>query len=766
MKENDIHIYRERWRGELKKIQNGFPSPWNEAIANKSFEETLQEVLSRVYKMKHHRHFSGGSVLKPYLGIPDLPDYSQCKDQTMSNAITPHNELAIDLTDLLEGLPHWNHPLTMCNVNPPCSTPSIIAACLCNLFNPDIIEGEYSWNIAKAEIETGAMLAELVGWEPQTAGGVYTFGGTGAYLYALKLALATVFGKEVRKTGVREDGQLLVSETGHYAKETTADWSGLGTNNCCQIKVDAQHRMDISHLNEEMKRCNKEGKPVVMIVATVGTTDAFAIDPLQKIRKLIDGYENAKGYPKPLLYADSVIGWPWMSFKSYDFSTNPLEFSAQVLKIIKSNFRQIKDLHLVDAMGIDFHKTGWAPFNSSFFLVRNYQQFVNLLGRDLPPYLQHSTDYNPFYFTLETSRAASGALAGWASLKFFGYTGYRVMMGRIIEITQFFRQLLAKEPCMICVNPDNYGFSTLFRVYPKEVDAETQYAKEMNDPKYTEELKANNALQKMIANKLFDMLRDQEEQVLGWENPPYTSYTEAAQVTTYTTKKGNAPLLISALKTFPMSPFSNEISILLVRNYALKARDLIINELKSNPPGSSPEEAHVSKIKKWWGEEEKQILYRYLISLENKQKSKDISAAPVKKVKKVKASALHPAFFHKYSKSEQSIILDMPLFSPMSHSSFAELLEKSSAEILPSNTVIFSQDELADDFYVILEGRVLIVKQDPLKKEEHPEAILMKGDFFGEMAVFEHGRRGAGARTIEQCKLFKIKGSDFINLIS
>jgi glutamate/tyrosine decarboxylase-like PLP-dependent enzyme len=249
-----------------------------------------------------------------YLGDPTLPDYSSCKKVKLNEKMTPLPEVIADLVNFFNGMPNWNHPQTMCNVVPPSNTASIIGSTLTQVFSPNILEGEYSWNIAKTEIESGAMLAGLIGWGPQKAGGIYTFGGTGCYFYGLKLALTSVLGRESRFTGIREDGQILVSRSGHYIKQNCSDWSGLGMNNVREIAVDEHNRMDIPSLKQVMDECKKEGKPVVMVVCTMGTTDAFAIDPISEVRKLIDSYENAKGYPKPFLYADAVIGWSWLAF--------------------------------------------------------------------------------------------------------------------------------------------------------------------------------------------------------------------------------------------------------------------------------------------------------------------------------------------------------------------------------------------------------------------------------------------------------------------
>jgi len=376
-----------RWRNLLKSIQSSFPSPWKEEGNDQVFENTFLSAVSQLNKMKHPRMYQEQKAWQGYLGDPALPDYSQCRNVQFEEHIKPLPDVIKELVGFFNGMPNWNHPQTMCNVVPPPNTASIIGSTLCQVFSPNILEGEYSWNIAKTEIESGAMLSQLIGWNPQTSGGIYTFGGTGCYFYGIKLALTSVLGKESRYTGIREDGQILVSCAGHFVKQTCSDWIGLGMNNIREIPVDEHNRMDISSLKQVMMECKNEGKPIVMIVCTMGTTDAFAIDPISEVRELIDQYENAKGYPKPFLYADAVIGWSWLAFRTYDFKKNPLQFSKKALKVLEYNYQQMQPLHHADAIGIDFHKTGRAPYNCSFFLVKNYKKFTELLCRPLPGYL-------------------------------------------------------------------------------------------------------------------------------------------------------------------------------------------------------------------------------------------------------------------------------------------------------------------------------------------------------------------------------------------
>ena len=70
------------------------------------------------------------------------------------------------------------------------------------------------------------------------------------------------------------------------------------------------------------------------------------------------------------------------------------------------------------------------------------------------------------------------------------------------------------------------------------------------------------------------MLHDPDQRVPGWENPPLTSYTAGFRPTTYAPDEKDDQAQIFALKAFPMSPNSEEHSMLLVKNYVLKARDI------------------------------------------------------------------------------------------------------------------------------------------------------------------------------------------------
>jgi L-2,4-diaminobutyrate decarboxylase len=593
------------WRERLAVLRAAFPSPWRDAAEDRAFEHTFLDAVALIDQMKHPRMYAGQKAWQGYLGDPALPDYAGCRDVEMADASRPLASVIADLVGLFNGMPNWNHPQTMSNVIPPANTAAIVGATLCQIFSPNLVEGEYSWNVARAEIESAAMLAQLIGWDPHSSGGVFTYGGAGCHFYGAKLALTSVLGRDTRYTGIREDGQILVSRSAHAARQNSSDWTGLGMNNVREIEVDENNEMSVPHLREVMQQCRREGKPVVMVVCTMGTTDAFAVDPIAEVRAAIDGYENAKGYPKPFLYADAVIGWSWLAFGGYDFAANALGFSAEALRAIESNYRQIEPIHHADAIGVDFHKTGWTPYSSSLFMVRDYGRFTSLMDRPTPPYLQDRTDYNPYQFTLEVSRSGASAMSAWATLRLFGREGFRVMLGRIIEVKLYFRDLLDRSNGLVCVNPDNHGFVTLFRVYPRHVDAKAQYERELNDPAAREELLHYNTLQQRVANKLFAMLRDPAQREAGWENPPYVGFTSGFRPPNYAPDEHDGRYRMYALKAFPMSPNANELSMMVVRNYVAKARDLAVEELLAEDDewvvDQAPPEPGQRTPGTWWG---------------------------------------------------------------------------------------------------------------------------------------------------------------------
>jgi len=485
-------------------------------------------------------------------------------------------EVTKQVIKLFEGLPNWGHPLTMCNVSPQGNTAAIVAAILTEIFAPNILEGEYAWNIHQAELESGGILANLAGWEAKKSGCVYTYGGSGCWTYHLKYALTRVL-PDSRNKGVRTDAKVICSQQAHYTMLNSTDWTGLGMDNIIRIKTDIEsNAMDMNHLEEVLKDCQAKKIPVASIVCTMATTDANAFDPVEDVRHLLDKYPNPEGYGKALLYCDSVIGWAWIAFKNYDFITNPLGFSEAVLPYLEKNYNAIKGIFYADAFGVDFHKTGFSPYISSTFVYKNAEEFESLLSRGASAYLQPRSPYNPLNYTLEVSRAATGSIAGWATLKFFGHEGFQSVLGGILENKVYLQNQITKNHEIVCVNPSDFGLVTLLRIYPKDYNARVQFNCELQDHEFREDLIKHNKLTQAIGNTLFEWFRSGKK--INDKCTPYLSYSMGFRAAEYNRDMKDSDAVIYAIKMFPMNVYITPEIMNHVLDCIVAARDEVMNK--------------------------------------------------------------------------------------------------------------------------------------------------------------------------------------------
>jgi CRP-like cAMP-binding protein len=76
-------------------------------------------------------------------------------------------------------------------------------------------------------------------------------------------------------------------------------------------------------------------------------------------------------------------------------------------------------------------------------------------------------------------------------------------------------------------------------------------------------------------------------------------------------------------------------------------------------------------------------------------------------------------------------------------------------KIYKDGEVIIHQGSTGDSMYVIQGGRVEVVQHSDSGEEQHL-AFLERGDFFGEMAVFEKETRSATVRASGEARVLRI----------
>ncbi len=539
----------------LQGLRQAFPQPISDRVHDAYFVFSFLRALDQVDALKS---------VTPLLGTQRDLDYEAARSRLMLNDPQSLEGVVADLVKHLEGMFIWGHPKSQINVVPAPTIPSIIGGLLPSIYNPNLVSDESSRQVAVAEVEVSAMSASLVGYDPTQAAGIFTFGGTATLLYGLKIGLEKACPDTMRK-GISEPAVIFCSEQAHYACRTAAAWLGLGEERLIEIPSTPENEIRTCLLETEMRRVLKEGTKIAGIVATMGTTDAFGLDDLETIRRLRDDlvHEFSLDYV-PHIHADAVIGWAWSVFNDYDFENNPLGFRHRTVRALAGVQRRIEHLNLADSLGIDFHKTGFTPYVSSLFLISDARE-LQRIAKDpaATPYLFHAGQYHPGKYTLETTRSGAGPLAALANLMLFGKDGLRALLGHLVSMAELLREQLEGHASTAVLNRGNFGPVTLFRVYPDGVDTFSEPQKEFQDPCKKDQLHRHNAYNRRIYELMHDDALRGEGVVI--------SLTDCYRETTY-----GEPIV--ALKSYIMTPFSEEQYVSSVLESIWKARDQIAKE--------------------------------------------------------------------------------------------------------------------------------------------------------------------------------------------
>jgi glutamate/tyrosine decarboxylase-like PLP-dependent enzyme len=533
---------------KLSQLREAFPSPVSDPVHDGYVVFSLLRTLDRVDALKSQA---------PILGTPREPDYAAAAQAILGDGSQTIEAVIPQLVRVLDGMLIFGHPRSQVNVVAHPSIASIIGAVLPSMYNPNLCSDESGFGFSQAEVRVASIVSRMIGYDPAAAGGVFTFGGTGTLLYGIKIGLEKALPGAFEK-GLGGQAVVLCSAAGHYACASACGWLGIGQENVIRVPALADNSIDVEAFEATAREQLKAGKAIAAIVATMGTTDAFGIDDLASLHAVRDSLvKEFKLAYKPHLHADAVIGWAWSVFDDYDFAANPLGFRGRTVRALAAATSRIRYLDLADSVGIDFHKTGFAPYISSLFLLRDRAGFGEVARqRDAMPYLYHTGHYHPGMFTLETSRAATGVMAALANLLLLGKDGFRTLIGHAVEMAEVLRELIISRPELSILNEDNFGPVTLFRAYPPGIDTFQVKERELRDPEYLSELRKHNVLNRLIFQRVATEALAGRGVAIGFTDSYQRSVTGEP---------------ICALKSYVLSPFADEDQMHAVVNHVLEA---------------------------------------------------------------------------------------------------------------------------------------------------------------------------------------------------
>ena len=545
-----------RYEELLGKLRQAFPAPVSDPVHDGYVVFSLLKALDRVDALKSQA---------PILGTPREPDYESAAAAAIAATGRPLEEVISELVRCLDGMLIFGHPRSQVNVVAHPSIASIVGVVLPSMYNPNLCSDESGRGFSEAEVRVASMVARMIGYDPARAGGLFTFGGTGTLLYGVKIGLEKACPGTLQR-GAHGPAVVLASQQSHYACLNVAGWLGIGQENVIRVPTHSDNSVDLAALDAAARQAIAEGNRIAAVIATMGTTDAFGLDDLAGVHALRERWvEELQLDYRPHLHADAVIGWAWSAFNEYDFAANPLEFRGRTLRALAAAQNRIRHLPLADSLGIDFHKTGFAPYISSMFLLRDRNDFRMIVReRESMPYLYHSGEYHPGMFTLETSRGATGVMAALANLLQLGREGFCSLLGHAVDMAELLRELISARPELTTLNDENVGPVTLFRAYPSDVDTFQVKRREQSDPAFREQLRAYNEFNRRIFQRVHG------EALVG--RGVAIGFTDCYRLSAY-----GEPIV--ALKSYVLSPYVDAGRMRAIVEHVLEARRQVEQEI-------------------------------------------------------------------------------------------------------------------------------------------------------------------------------------------
>ena len=267
---------------------------------------------------------------------------------------------------------------------------------LCSVLNQNVT----AWRSAPAAV---TIERTVVDWLAQAIGctnfkGVLTGGGSSANLAAL--AMARESRTPANERGVRAGGLAIYASTEvHMSIPKAVALLGLGRENLRLIPVDESSRMVPDLLADAMRRDKDRGVIPVAVVATAGTVNVGAIDPLAQIAAIAANYgawfhiDGAYGALAAIAVPEKFVG-----------------------------------LQLADSLSLDPHKWLYQPIDCGCLLFRDTSAAQRAFSNSGDYVRTHSDDpiegYAVFEESIELSRRFR-ALKLWFSLRYHGLSAFR-----------------------------------------------------------------------------------------------------------------------------------------------------------------------------------------------------------------------------------------------------------------------------------------------------------------------------------------------------
>jgi aromatic-L-amino-acid/L-tryptophan decarboxylase len=276
---------------------------------------------------------------------------------------------------------------------------------------------------------------------PAGSGGLLTNGGSGATLTAIIAARHAAVGEDATRLPRLT---LYASDQAHSAALRAGWIAGIPRPQVRVLPSDAEFRLRVEDVRHAIHADRAAGFIPLAVVASAGTTNTGAVDPLDELADLC-GREGV------WLHADAAYGG----------------FAA----LTDRGRRTMSGLGRCDSVALDPHKWLFVPFECGSLLVREPERLRDAF-QVLPDYLRDvaaGADAVNFADYGEQLTRQSRALKVWLGVRYFGVRAIRAEIDRAMDLAAHAERVIRAQPLLEVLAPAQLGV-VCFRAHPSGLD--------------------------------------------------------------------------------------------------------------------------------------------------------------------------------------------------------------------------------------------------------------------------------------------------------
>src|SRR6266542_2862161 len=271
-----------------------------------------------------------------------------------------------------------------------------------------------------AQIEALAVrwMADMFGFPPE-ARGILTSGGSLSNFSAVVTARHALLGERF------QDGTLYASDQVHNSVVKAALLAGFPRDNVRLVATDAELRLDVAALREAVAADRRAGLRPAFVVASAGTTNTGAIDPIAEVADLAR-------HEAMWLHVDGAYGG--------------------FFQLTERGRAAFAGIERADSITLDPHKAMFLPYGTGCLLVREGRRLREAHDVHEAEYLQDlaSDELTPNFTDLspELSRDFRG-LRVWLPLKLHGLAAFREALDEKLDLARVLYEGIRDAPGIV-----------------------------------------------------------------------------------------------------------------------------------------------------------------------------------------------------------------------------------------------------------------------------------------------------------------------------